>query len=496
MVGVMEDVDVLAERWADPMNLVEDVFRVRRLDGRLVPYTPYEYLKPFFDIGLKHLDRDRIVLKSRQIGFTTAISIEAIITAMTFEDTEISIISSQYKQARKIVIGIGNIIKNSAVPLPFRESNIQRERIESDTGVVIVPYSSNPSSIRGDASIKVYLDEFAFVPDQQSTLDAVEPKVSRGGQITIVSTPLREDDLFMSMFKDAEKGVLHNMDAFYLPLYPPERVDLSKSLYEQGLTPLCPDISLDRVESVRSKSPERFAQEYLCQPVDEQTAYYPGELIMAGVVPERPLYDPDKPCTFGIDTAVAHDRSALVVTQFDGRDYNVVHIEILSNEYEQQLKRIRQLFDIYRPKLIRHDKTGAFGAHIDRELGREYGLAVEGVNYTNAVKNEMASRLKMYLQNAKNGLSPRIRFEGDPELLSELRRVRIEITKTGLTRVSGKHGGGGDDIVNALWLSLPEDVGVVANRPVVSKAAKPERNNIGWVVVNKHKKSYRRRVYD
>jgi hypothetical protein len=457
----------LAERWVKPFNVITDLFRVKDIYGNLVPFTPYQYSVDFINAGFQNLNRDRVVLKSRQIGFSTIMELESLVTGMTFEDVEVSIISSQYKQSKKIIEACGNIIKNAAYPLPFHKSNIQKERIKSDSGVTIVPYSSNPDSIRGDNSIRVYCDEFAFVVDQDETLDAIEPKISRGGQLTMMSTPLRADDTFMQTYNDAAAGLI-DTKAFFCPMY--ASVDETRPLTEQDLVPICTDIDINRVEKIRAKSIDRFLQEYMCTPVDEVNAYYPYEMILK-CVDGSLMTQPQQlgNVTMGIDIALVDNETAIVInSEIDGVN-KIVHFQTTRDEYDVQLSIIEQLYNQFRPEKIRSDATGTMGIQVERQLKDTYGYIVEGVTYTNKNKQNMAMRLKMLMQNTIAGRTPNIYLPEDKDLIAEIHNIKLDVSKGGNILFSGKHGGYMDDIANAVWLSLPPFTIEHMDEPVVSK---------------------------
>ena len=481
--------DGLAKRWVQPFTVITDLFRIKDIYGNLVPYTPYKYSVDFINSGFSDLNRDRVVLKSRQIGFSTIMELESLVTAMTFEDVEVSIISSQYKQSKKIIEACGNIIKNAAYPLPFHKSNIQKERIKSDSGVTIVPYSSNPDSIRGDNSIRVYCDEFAFVVNQDETLDAIEPKISRGGQLTMMSTPLRADDTFMQTYNDASAGLI-DTKAFFCPMY--ESVDETQPLTSQDLIPICEDIDINRVEKIRSKSIDRFLQEYMCTPVDEINAYYPYEMILK-CVDGSLMNQPQElgNVTMGIDIALVDNETAIVINSEKSGVNKIVHFQTTRDEYDVQLDIIEELYNQFKPDKIRSDATGTMGIQVERQLKDTYGYIVEGVTYSNKIKQNMAMRLKMLMQNTIAGRSPSIYIPEDKDLIAEIHNIKLNVSNSGNILFSGKSGGYMDDIANAVWLSLPPVTLERMTEPVVSKrvggaAPVPSRvDETGGFVVNR-----------
>lgn len=482
-MGITEE--QLATRWVDPFQFITDVFQYRNMEGEYVPYTPYDYAVDFMKAGFYSPDIDRCVLKGRQIGISTTSELEAIETAMTFDNQEVSMISNQKKNAVKLVVAAGQMITEAKYPLPVQKRNIQKESIKFDNGSSIVAYSSKPSSLRSDKSIRIYLDEFASVKDQEEMMAAIAPKLSRGGSWTMISTPLRKDDVFMNTYNGMVDGSMDGTPFFY-PLFKEGEVDLTRPLTSQKLNPLCPDILLKRPEDTRRRSINEFMQEYMGVPVDETNAYYPYDMILECAKYE-PTYirdAPDSMVIMGLDHALVHDETSFVINQIINGVNNIVWVETTQADYHDQLKRAEHLFRQFNVQKIRVDATGEMGVQVERDLRKTFGYCVEGVKYNNQNKGEMAMRLKYLMQNTVAGLKPCIHMPDNPDLISQLHGIQIKITASGNTQYSGKKGGGLDDIVNAEWLSIPpETVDHMKSTPVVRSEIAPQIRNKS---TNKH----------
>jgi phage FluMu gp28-like protein len=465
--------DALVKHWGSSMwNIVDDIFRFRNESGALVPYTDYPYLRSFIDAGFRHPDNDRVVLKSRQIGLSTGVELESSLTGLIFDDIEVSLVSNKYDNAKKLIRACGNILRRSPYfeYLPIEEHNIRKEAIEFNNGSRIIPYSSRADSVRSENIKKAFLDEFAFVPNQKEMLDAIQPKTTRGGSICMLSTPLAIDDEFMAAFHASytgTNGVIgpNRKLAWFLPMYAEGAIDLTKSLLEQAEVPrLCMDARLDRIEDIRLDSVERFMQEYMCVPLDDSLAYYPTSLIMACV--------DDLACSvrqvealdwrhragvvrFGIDHALVRDETALSVLYGIGHDYYLVDCLTTRDDYEDQLALIDYYVELYHPAVMRVDISGEMGHQIDVDLSKRHKPIMDGVQYSNDRKREMAMQLKRYLQNKANSRVPCLTLPSNQDVISQLHGIKIEVTPSANIRFSGKDGGGLDDIPNSLWLAIP-----------------------------------------
>lgn len=466
---------VLLEHWGSSMwNVITDVFRFKNEKGELVEYTPYPYLISFIDAGFRYPDNDRVVLKSRQIGFSTGLELESDLTCLVFDDVEVSLVSNKYENAKKLIRACGNMLKRSPYFefLPIEERNIKKEAIEFNNGSRIIPYSSRPDSLRSENIKKAFLDEFAFVPNQEEMLAAIQPKTTRGGSICMLSTPLAIDDEFMSTFHASYTGQNaiigpNRKLAWFLPMYQEGTIDLTRSLLEQAEVPrLCMDARLDRIEDIRLDSVERFLQEYMCVPLDDSLAYYPTSLIM-GCVDEEACASMQKQALdwrnrpgnvrFGIDHALVRDETAISVLYGTNYDYHLIDCITTRDDYEDQLKLIDWLVEKYRPSLMRVDTTGEMGHQIDVDLSKRHKPIMEGVTYSNDRKKEMAMQLKRFMQNKVNNRVPSITLPSNQDVISQLHGIKIEVTANANIRFSGKDGGGLDDIPNSIWLAIPLD---------------------------------------
>jgi hypothetical protein len=143
------------------------------------------------------------------------------------------------------------------------------------------------------------------------------------------------------------------------------------------------------------------------------------------------------------------------------------------------------------------------GIQVERDLREMFGYVVEGVTYTNAIKQDMAMRLKMYMQNtsAKPSVTPCIYMPEHRKMIKELQHISIDVSKGGNIKISGKHEGGLDDIVNALWLALPPVVHQRLDAPVINRKSSISRSeakvdkDVGFYVnpSGRYKKSKSRR---
>lgn len=483
--AIADDMGVKPENlvawWGEhPFNRISSVFKLKDLNGDLKRFKDYSYFREFLGDWYAYPNIDQVILKSRQIGISTGAQLGAVDTCIAYSGINVPVVSNQGKNSGKFVQDLGDIIRTSPYfdLLPVTEHGLMKERIEFTNGSVIQAYSSNPDSLRSGPSFVTILDEFAFLPEQERMLKAVAAKHSRGGSIKMISTPLATDDQFMDWFTKAKNGLSTKKFYFY-PLFDPALLDPNKSILEQPqLVPICEDIDLERVEQVRLDSVEGFLQEYMCVPLDDSTAYYKTDLIMAcwdDDMCERmrlealDLKNRAGSCYIGIDVAIQRDETAIVVIYVVNGQHFVIDMTRTQADFNEQIRIMARYIDLYQPSAVRCDKTDTLGKAIERDLRRRYANLIEGVQYTNAEKEDMAVRLKRYMQNTLNGFTPSLKIPSSRDLLTQIHGIKITITIVGNKQFSGKGEQGLDDLTNALWLSLPP----ITYRRLASPATAP-----------------------
>jgi hypothetical protein len=99
-----------------------------------------------------------------------------------------------------------NLLRYAKVNLPITEPKVRVVK-DNETEIVLSNYSriksiaASRSAGRTYAASHLYLDEFAFMPWALEIYQAVAPTVSRGGSITVLSTPYGEQNPFALLWR-------------------------------------------------------------------------------------------------------------------------------------------------------------------------------------------------------------------------------------------------------------------------------------------------------
>ena len=201
-----------------------------------------------------------IINKSRQIGISTLYACYGLVKSCIFGKT-VLIVSPSERQSKHVM----DYIRNFIIPLKahFGDLGFQEETKTSiifKNGGQIVSLPNSPDTVRGFKADLIILDEFAHFLNgtDKEMINAILPSISRGGKITIISTPFGENGLFYEYWtkeKGFEKFVINWKD--------------------------CPDL---KIEEIRESMDEiSFSQEYENIFIGELDSYFPFDLIKSCV---------------------------------------------------------------------------------------------------------------------------------------------------------------------------------------------------------------------
>lgn len=197
----------------DILYFAEKYFYIVSLDDGRILIKLREYqkrmLKAFIDPNPKK--RHRIVLSGRQSG-KTQVSCIFMVHYMLFNmDKTVAILANNERTASDIL----RKIKESYEALPLwlqqgvADSGWSKTQIKLENGNIMISGSTSSNGIRGRAINLLFLDEFAFVPNNiaDEFISSVYPTISSGktSQIIMVSTP-KGMNHFYNVWINAVKG--------------------------------------------------------------------------------------------------------------------------------------------------------------------------------------------------------------------------------------------------------------------------------------------------
>jgi phage FluMu gp28-like protein len=214
---------------------------------------------------------------------------------------------------------------------------------------------------------------------------------------------------------------------------------------------------------------EQWLQEYCCVPADEQTAFITFEMIAGCEAPGLRLLSFEElaeycqtgvlpqghaPCSVGGEEALSHQsanpishQSSLFVGVDVARKHDLcvidvgekigdvvwdrMRIEMQNAAFAQMEAELYRLLRLREVKRLCIDATG-MGTQLAERARQKFGWKVEPVNFTSAVKEELAFGLRADFEEK------RVRMVRDEKLAADLRSVRKEVTASGNLRFDGR----------------------------------------------------------
>jgi phage FluMu gp28-like protein len=326
--------------------------------------------------------------------------------------------------------------------------------------------SSNPDAQAGKHGGRI-LDEFALHGDPKLLYSIAAPGITWGGQLEILSTHRGSFNFFNQLIQEVRFG--GNPKNFSL-----HRITLQDAL-EQGfleklkakLPPDDPRQSMDSAQYydfIRKTCPDEatFQQEYMCRPMDDQSAFLPTDLIASCE------YDRDHPWSIcepyhllqsdgrggeyylGVDLGRKEDLTVFWLLERIGDVMHTRLVKCMANQpFSVQEDELQRLLKI--PNLLRVciDQTG-IGRQFAEQAAAQFGNGrIEGINFTTATKEALAYTLRSYFERRE------IRIPWDDAIRADLHSIRREVTAAGNLRFSPDRGiAGHGDRFWALALSL------------------------------------------
>lgn len=252
-----------SESWRHPLLWADRTATVLHPTG-VKPFDPYVYQARLL------MDRSprRLVLKARQTGISQTVAIEARWRAEYQPGSTVLVISRTEKLA-------SDLVRYARSAAPVRPDNrIVRDNalgLEFANGSRILAEAATKTAGRGYAATAVYLDEFAFHEYDEDVFRAVQPTVSQGGSVTVLSTPNGRTNLFYLMWAgelgEWSKHLVHWRDC---PVYDADWYSRTRGTYT--VRDWASEFECDFVESGGSVFPAE-----LCERVYRRSGLPTGE---------------------------------------------------------------------------------------------------------------------------------------------------------------------------------------------------------------------------
>lgn len=318
-------------------------------------------------------------------------------------------------------------------------------------GSAIYGLPANPDTARG-WSANVMLDEFAFHQDSRSIWTALYPTITRGYKLQVLSTPNGKNNKFFEL--ESNERFSHHVVTLY------DAVAGGLTLRDEDGQPCTADQLMAAMGDRESAE-----QEYLVQYVDEATAFISYDLITEGEHPdvdvepawahrlrsqsedayarvkagdeksgERLLAQAKEEYLalpfahdlyLGMDIGRRRDLTVIWMDEQRARRSHAVAILALARApFYQQWFILQTLLSHPRVRRFCGDQSG-LGMNLVENASLKFGAKVEGIDFTQANKEALATNLKQSLEDHRRV------FPADRTVRESLHSVKRYATATG-----------------------------------------------------------------
>jgi hypothetical protein len=243
----------------DPVYFIKNYVKIVHVDLGLIPFDMWDFQVEM--VRGFHSQRFSIAKMPRQVGKTTTTAGYMLWAVLFSDDYKIAILANKGDLARDI---LGRIkYSYEYLPLWMQQGIMEwnKGNIVLENGSEISAYATNASGVRGGTYNLVFLDEFAFVPQNIAAefFTSTYPVISSGKttKVIIVSTPHGLNQ-FYKMWTDAVEQ---------RSLYVPFEVHWSMVPGRDATW---------REETIRNTSEEQFRQEFETEFIGSSATLIPG----------------------------------------------------------------------------------------------------------------------------------------------------------------------------------------------------------------------------
>jgi len=403
-----------------------------------IDYSKFGFM-PYQVAWLEDESQIKLYEKSRRIGLTFVQAFEDVRDAGILGLYNVWFSSNNETNAREYIDYCKKYAKALNAVFEMNEGKLIDDSdaltfvLNFKNGKKITGLSSSPNQLHGKGG-KIVLDEFARRDNEMEVWEAASPAALVWGYpIRIISTHRGKGSVFYSFIKRLERGELqwkHYKTTF---------VDaVRQGLAEKSLRKKCTREEEDAyIEKIRKSVGDDsiWAQQFMCEPMDENETFVNYTLLekaaTAELMPFSQLWE-CKALFGGLDIGRFKDLSLLwIVEEVNKGLFITRHIlPIQGTDFPKQEAIVGQYLDEL-PNLRRIciDRTG-MGIGIVDHLQARYGMSrIEGVNFTGAVKESMAFRMKKCLEDGSFLIPP------DRAIMDDFQLIKQSVTVSGNIRL-------------------------------------------------------------
>ena len=399
--------------------------RVKAVAAQVRPFVP---LLPYQRQDVESDDRFRWCCWARQTGKSFTKSLRRLLRGLQRGRMQV-LLSAGERQSAELMQKVRQHCQALAVGHEFvgdrffKGTSFRQLEVALPNGVRIVGLPANPQTARGFTG-DVLLDEFAMHAFDREIWAAMFPTILRGGgELDVASTPKGRKNVFFQLQSNER--------------FSRSTVTLPRAI-EQGL-------AVDLEDVRRSMGDEElFRQEFLCEFLDEATAFLTYEQIAAcedaALVMDRPVAALESlkgDLYAGVDIGRRKDLTVIWVLASHGDQLVTGAVYELANApFRQQYALLSEVLRLGRLRRCCLD-AGGLGMQLAESAVEDFGAhRVEAITFTAAVKESLAGGLRIAVEEG------RIRIPVDERLRNDWHSVERSVTTGGHMRFEATRGAG------------------------------------------------------
>ena len=314
-----KQVDEVMKCLEDPKYFIEHYLKIVTIDKGLVPFEMYDFQRKMVDTF--HDNRFTICKLPRQSGKSTIIVSYLLHYVLFNDNVNVAILANKSSTARDL---LGRLqLAYEYLPKWMQQGvlNWNKGSLELENGSRIVAASTSSSAVRGSTFNIIFLDEFAYVPNNiaEEFFSSVYPTISSGksSKVMIISTP-HGMNMFYKMWMDAvnKKSTFVPVEVHWSEV--PGRDEAWKE------------------QTIKNTSESQFQTEFECEFLGSVDTLINAQKLktMAVIDPKRspggldvyelPIKDHTYVITVDVARGVQNDYSAFVVIDSTKAPYKIV----------------------------------------------------------------------------------------------------------------------------------------------------------------------------
>lgn len=189
----------------DPVYFIESYVKIQHPTKGTLPFKMYEFQRKSIEDFVEH--RFNIVLKSRQLGYSTVTAAFCLWAAIFNTDKAIVVVATELRTAtnffKKVAFAwdkLPGFFKKFVTP-----TTRTKQEMAFDNGSFVKAIPTGDSAGRSEALSMLIVDEAAFIDGFEELYSQVYPTLSTGGRCVILSTPGPIGNKYHQIWVDAEK---------------------------------------------------------------------------------------------------------------------------------------------------------------------------------------------------------------------------------------------------------------------------------------------------